>query len=176
MKSIYFLILTPLLFLLGCQNLHIDDFKNTKPRLVIEDYFNGQSEAWGIFEDRFGKIRAQFYVDIDGSWDGKTLTLTENFFYSSGRKDLRIWKINKINENMYEGYADDVLGKAEGKSEGNAFNWNYKMRLPYKDSFIKVSLEDWLFLQEKEVLINKANVRKFGVVIGTISIFFKQKK
>ena len=119
MKSIYFLILIPLLFLLGCQSLHIDDFKNTKPKLVIEDYFNGQSEAWGIFEDRFGKIRAQFYVDIDGSWDGKTLTLTENFFYSSGRKDQRIWKINKINEKMFNG------GKVELT---NIVNQNIKIR------------------------------------------------
>ena len=52
----------------------VEDFKNGKPELVLEDYFKGRTEAWGIFRDQFGQLRRQFKVTIDGTWDGKILT------------------------------------------------------------------------------------------------------
>ena len=160
----------------GCFQTDMKQFENNKPKLDLFAFFEGETIAYGIFEDRFGKIKAQFYVDIKGSWDGKTLTLTEDFLYSSGAKDQRIWKIEKIDNKKYTGTALDVIGQAEGESEGNAFTWKYAMKLPYKNSFIKVKLEDWMFLQDEKVLINKADVKKFGFKVGEISIFFKKKK
>ena len=45
--------------------MNIEDFKNTKPELVLEEYFAGKVSAYGIFEDRFGNLRRQFTVDIN---------------------------------------------------------------------------------------------------------------
>ena len=50
----------------GCMNMEPTDFKGASPRLVIEDYFAGETRAWGIFEDRFGNLRRQFTVTIRG--------------------------------------------------------------------------------------------------------------
>ena len=37
---------------LGEANL-LDKFKNNNPELILEDYFSGKVEAWGLFHDRF---------------------------------------------------------------------------------------------------------------------------
>ena len=49
--------LTGLLFLVtltGCMTMKPSNFANETPKFVLEDYFDGKTRAWGIFEDRFG--------------------------------------------------------------------------------------------------------------------------
>ena len=78
----YLIMLLPLLG--ACQSMKIEDFEGATPRLVFEDYFAGETRAWGIFEDRFGNLRREFKVDIAGTWDGRLLTMVEDFVYSDG--------------------------------------------------------------------------------------------
>ena len=84
---------------------------NQKPRLVIEDYLSGKVRAWGILENRSGKVIRQFSAELNGKWDGKQLVLDEKFNWSDGEIQNRQWKINKLNEHNYEGTAGDVVGK-----------------------------------------------------------------
>ena len=103
-----------LLGLSGCTVMKPDDFANNNPKLILEEYFVGKTRAWGIFEDRFGKVKRQFVVDIEGTWDGNILTLDENFLYSDGEKSFRQWRISKSKDGVYNGQADDVIGMASG--------------------------------------------------------------
>lgn len=163
------------LTLLGaCQPMKIEDFEGSTPRLVLEEYFAGATRAWGIFEDRFGNLRREFKVDIAGSWDGRTLTLVEDFVYSDGETDRRVWRIEKLDENRYRGRADDVIGTAEGVARGKALSWSYDIVLKIGGSDLKVRFNDWLFLQDAEVMINRASVTKFGIEIGTVTLFFRK--
>ena len=152
--------------------MDIAKFSNKKPLFVLEEYFKGNVDAWGLFYDRFGNLKRQFNVKIKGTWDGKTLVLDEKFKYDDGEKDQRIWKITKINDQKYIGQADDVVGNAEGISNGNALNWSYDLILKIKDYNLKVSFDDWMFLQEKGILINRAELSKFGIKLGVVTITF----
>ncbi|MEM6492646.1 MAG: DUF3833 family protein, partial [Pseudomonadota bacterium] len=60
----------------GCGSMKLSDFDGTTPELRLEEYFAGESRAWGVFEDRFGTLKRQFTVDIVGEWDGEQLVLT----------------------------------------------------------------------------------------------------
>lgn len=163
-----------LLSVMGCSGMKPEDFAGREPALLIEDYFAGQTRAWGIFEDRFGTLRRQFVVDIEGTWDGERLTLVEDFAFADGETDRRIWRIRKLDETRYEGEADDVIGKAEGVAYGNALNWRYKLNLKVGDGTWTVKFDDWMFLQEDGVLINRASVSKLGFEIGQVTIFFRK--
>ena len=165
-------LLMALFALSGCTNMKPIDFKDTEPQLAIESYFAGKTQAWGLFEDRFGRLRRQFTVDITGTWDGKELVLDERFQYSDGEKDQRIWRIIKTSDHTYEGKAADVIGIARGESYGNALNWQYDMDLKVSDSTLRVHFDDWMFLQPGGVLINRAKVTKFGVEIGEVTLVF----
>jgi hypothetical protein len=160
------------LLLNGCTGMKIEDFDNTQPSFILEDYFKGKTKAVGIFEDRFGKLRRQFTVDIAGTWDGRNLVLDERFLYDDGERDQRIWTIEKISDGVYRGRADDVLGVARGISRGNALNWRYDMNLKVGNNSYKVHFNDWMFLQSSGVMLNRARVSKFGIEIGTVTLAF----
>lgn len=160
----------------GCTDMKPTDFSNADPVLRIEEYFAGQTKAWGIFEDRFGGLRRQFVVNIQGEWNGTELILDEKFVYSDGEKDRRVWTIRKVDEHNYEGKAADVIGVAKGEAYGNALNWRYDMDLKVGKGTLRVHFNDWMFLQEDGVLVNRARVTKFGIEIGEVTLFFQKSK
>lgn len=175
MKNIIYLFI--FLLINACSNMKLEDYKDKKPILKLEEYFNGKTIARGVFEDRFGNIKKSFKVFIDGSWDGKYLILKEDFIYDDGTKDYREWKLTKDqnNPNHYSGYADGVIGTASGSVSGNAFNWKYGFKLKVGDSTLNVKFDDWMFLQEDGYLINIAKVKKFGITLGRVILFFEKK-
>ncbi len=152
--------------------MQIDKFKNAKPEFFLEDYFSGKVKAWGLFHDRFGNLKRTFEVDINGTLKSDLLILDEKFLYDDGEKEQRIWKIKLLGEKQYSGTADDVVGEALGKASGNALNWTYKLNLKIKDSTIMVDFDDWMFLQDNKVLMNRAEVKKWGVTLGVVTITF----
>ena len=156
----------------GCSVMQPKDFEGTQPRLELFDYFAGNTRAWGIFQDRSGNLQRQFTVDIRGEVEGDELTLTEDFVYADGETQQRIWRIRRIDEHRYEGRADDVVGTATGLAYGNALNWTYTLRLPYRGNEINVKFDDWMFLQTDGVLVNRAQVSKFGFKVGEVTLFF----
>jgi hypothetical protein len=158
--------------LTGCSGMKPEDFAGNEPRFLIEEYFDGKTKAWGIFQDRFGKLRRQFVVDIEGTWDGETLTLVEDFVYDDGETEQRIWRIRKTGAHSYEGNADGVIGTAEGQSYGNALNWRYDFALKVGDGTWNVHFDDWMFLQGDGVMINRAEVTKFGFKLGEVTLAF----
>ena len=173
LKSLFTIV--GILFLAGCSTMTITDVSQKKPDLILEQYFLGRTFASGIFEDRFGNVRRQFTVDIDGTWDGRTLTLTEDFTFDDGESETRVWTIEKMRPGSYIGTADDVIGVAKGTVLGNTLNWKYDMRLKVGGSRVKVHFDDWMFLQSNGVLINKATVSKLGLDIGRVTIAFTRK-
>lgn len=142
------------------------------PCFLIEEYFAGKTRAWGIFQDRFGKLRRQFVVDIEGLWDGETLTLAEDFLYDDGQRERRTWHIRKTGAQRYDGIADSVVGSAEGRRRGSMLNWRYRFALKVGATTWTVHFDDWMFLQGDGVMINRAKVTKFGIKLGEITIAF----
>jgi len=154
--------------------MKIEDFSQTEPAFVLEDYFEGSTTAWGLFEDRFGNVQRQFVVEIDGQWDGKTLVLTEDFVYDDGETENRVWTITKTGDNAYEGETENSIGTAKGALAGNAFHWTYGFNLKVGDGYWKVKFDDWMFLQPDGVLLNKATVTRWGITLGTVFLSFSK--
>jgi len=148
------------------------DFKDQKPRLIIEDYLSGNVKAWGILQDRSGKVTRQFSADLNGMWNGKQLILNEKFNWNDGEIQKRQWIINKIDEHHYEGTAGDVVGKAKGYSYGSAFKFEYVLLVPVKGKDIKITFDDWIFMQDERVAINRATMTKFGIKVAELTVMF----
>jgi hypothetical protein len=151
-----------------------EDFAGKEPKLVLEEYFAGHTKAHGIFEDRFGTLRRQFVVDINGTWDGETLVLEEDFVYSDGETDRRVWTLRKQDDNTYIGTANDVLTPTTMKVFGNAMNFRYNVDLKTSDGTLNVRFNDWMFLQPDGVMINRARVSKWGIALGEATITFSK--
>tara|TARA_B100001175_G_C19192834_1_gene487582 strand:+ start:48 stop:572 length:525 start_codon:yes stop_codon:yes gene_type:complete len=171
MKTVLSLFLT--IFLIGCaNNMKPTDFKGQKPRLIIEDFLSGNVKAWGILQNRSGKVIRQFSADLNGSWDGQQLILDEKFNWSDGEIQKRQWTIQKIDDHNYEGTAGDVVGTAKGFSYGPAFKFEYVLLVPVKKREIKITFDDWIFKQDERVAINRATMKKFGFKVAELTVMF----
>jgi hypothetical protein len=162
--------------LAGCATTASPPTAKAPQSLVLEDYFQGKTTAWGVFQDRNGTLIRQFKVDITGEWDGSVLTLDEQFDYADGAKESRVWKIKKTGPTTYEGRAGDVRGVAQGLVQGNQLAWVYDVELKIDNRPVVVTFDDRMWLHSDGVLINRAKVKKFGIVFGEATIVFQRPK
>ncbi len=158
----------------GCAGPQVEDLARERPLLDLREYFNGRVDAWGIFTDRFGQGRRRFTVRIDASWQGDQGVLDEHFDYSDGERQRRIWRLQALPGGRYIGRADDVVGQAEGQTSGNALRWRYTMALPIEGRVWEVAFDDWMYLMDREVLLNRARMSKLGVTLGEVTLSFRR--
>lgn len=170
MKNLILVFLTTIL-LTGCTGMKIEDFKNTKPEFIPQDYFNGKLRAYGIVKDRSGKITRTFKGTMIGSWDKNGIgTLDEYFVYNDGEEMKRVWTLKPTENKKFIATASDIIGESPMIANGNTVMLDYVMRTAYKDSTIDLSVQDWLHLQDDGVIINHSKLKKFGFVVGEIVI------
>ncbi len=161
--------------LTACGGLDVADYRQATPKLELERYFDGRLKAYGQFQDRFGHVKRRFVVDIEGRWNGETLTLDESFVYDDGEREKRLWTLRQTADGGWTGSAGGVVGTAAGRGAGNAFNWQYDFDLATDDGVIRLHFDDWLFLQDDGVLLNRAYVSKFGINVGEVLISFARQ-
>jgi len=114
----------------------------------------------------------RFTVVMDCHWEGNQGVLDEAFSYSDGSTQRRVWRLTKHADGRYTGRADDVVGEAEGQESGNAFHWNYTLRLPVDGKEYEVQFDDWMFLIDERVMLNRATMSKFGITLGEVLLSF----
>lgn len=165
--------------LAGCAGPQITDYAAEKPALDLRQYFNGTIDAYGIFTDRSGKIVKRFTVEMICTWTGapgqEVGVLDEFFTYSDGTKDRRIWTLKRGADGKYTGTAGDVLGVANGEVKGNAFRWGYTLLLPVDGKTIEVQFDDWMYQMTDKIMLNKADMSKFGFKLGEVTLTFVRR-
>lgn len=152
----------------------LEDEKLSTRNLNLEEFFEGRTVAYGQFQDIFGTVRRRFEVEIEGTWDGETLTLVEDFVYEDDSTEQRVWTLVKTGEDTWRGTAPGVIGEAFGEEQGDTFNWRYTIDLPVPDGTMRVTFDDWMWLLTEDRLLNRAYMRRFGVDIGEVIITFEK--
>jgi hypothetical protein len=154
----------------------VDHYAAQEPKLDLQTYFSGPIKAWGVVQDFTGKVTRRFDVDMVGTWTNGVGTLEEKFIFDDGEVQERTWTITKVGENQYTGTAGDILGQATGQAAGNAMRWAYKMDLNVGNSTYRITFDDWMFLMNDDILINRSYLKKFGITVGELSIFMQKQK
>ena len=168
--------LTLLLMLLaGCGSVPVEQYRDERPALDLRRYFDGTIDAWGMFQDRSGRVVKRFTVRIDARWSGNTGTLDEHFEYSDGSKSRRVWTLERIDEHRYRGTADDVVGTATGELHGNALRWQYVLKLDVDGRVWEVDFDDWMYLMDDQVMLNRSVMSKYGVRLGEVTLSFRRR-
>ena len=158
--------------LTGCAGPQVTDYAAEKPLLDLRQYFNGALDAYGVFTDRSGKVVRRFTVVMNCSWNGADGVLDEDFIYADGEKQKRVWRMTHLGEGRYSGTAGDVIGTALGQTSGNAFRWGYTLSLPVDGKVYEVQFDDWMYLMDERVMLNKAVMTKFGIYLGEVQLTF----
>lgn len=161
--------------LLGACSADIENYQTASPAFDLFGYFEGEVKAWGMVQDYSEKQTRRFEVDIVGTVEGNELTLVEDFVFDDGELDQRIWVITRLADGSYRGEADDIIGVATGREQGNALQWQYDFELEMDDSTITVAFDDWLYRQDENHVFNLTKIKKFGVEVGTLTLFFQKQ-
>lgn len=169
------MVLTSIFFITSCAGVHVNHYENEKPKLILENFLNGDLEAYGIFQNRSGEVVKRFKCTMKASWENNKGIIDETFYYSDGTTSKRIWVLLKTADNKYVGTAGDVIGEALGETAGNAFNWKYVLDIPLEKSTIHVSMNDWMYLVDDKVIINKTEMTKFGFKVGEVTLTILKK-
>ena len=88
-----------ILSLFGCSSIDPKIYAKNSPKMDIRNYLNGKLEAQGILQNRAGEVTRTFTVKMIGSWKGNEGRLEEDFIFSDGKKDRRIWEIKFSDDN-----------------------------------------------------------------------------
>jgi hypothetical protein len=159
----------------GCGSApQVADYAQERPVLDLRTYFNGPVTAHGLFTDRSGRVVKRFTVALVGTWTGNQGVLEEDFAYSDGTKQRRVWRLTDLGGGRFTGRADDVIGEAQGQAKGNALNWRYTLALPVDGRVIEVQFDDWMYQMSEGVMLNKAEMSKFGIRLGEVTLSFQK--
>ncbi|KRG33376.1 hypothetical protein AK824_10445 [Psychrobacter sp. P11G3] len=160
----------------SCATQNIQAYQNTTPTLDMHEFFSGQIDGWGMFQGRNGEVKKRFYVDIDATHEGDdVIVLNEKFSWADGTKSQRIWRLTEQTDGSWKGVAGDVIGEATGKVVGNTLHWNYLLELPVEDKTYKVNFDDWMYLINEDVMLNRSVMKKFGVELGSVTLSMHRK-
>ena len=164
-----------LALLAGCAGPDVQQYKAQQPALDLATFFNGTTDAWGMFQRRGGAVAKRFHVVITGTRGDGTLTLDEQFQYDDGSTQRRVWHLTRAADGRWLGRAADVKGEAFGELAGNALRWQYTLLLPVDGSTYEMAFDDWMFLIDGCTMINRASMSKFGIELGQVTLMFRRR-
>jgi len=174
-RSTLAILLSLALGLAGCTSVGVERYRDERPALDLRAYLNGTLDAWGMFQGRSGEVQRRFHVVIDARWDGDKGVLDESFAWSDGSTSRRVWTLTRQADGSYRGRADDVIGEAIGEVAGNALHWRYTLALPVDDKVYNVDFDDWMFLMDERVMLNRATMSKWGWRLGEVTLSFAKR-
>lgn len=163
------------MLLSACSSQKLEDYADTQPKADLASYFSGTIKAWGIIQDFSGKVVSRFDVTMHGSWKGDVGTLKEDFRYYDGSTQQRIWTITRKAQDTYEGSAADIIGTAQGATQGNAVRWSYDMNVPVDGKTFRMTFDDWMWRMNDGVMINRSYIKKFGFTVAELTLFMKKE-
>jgi hypothetical protein len=143
--------------------------------LVLEDFFRGKLMAEGTFTNTVtGAVRG-LKVAMHGTWDGKTLTLVEDFAYSDGERDRKTWRFERLGEGRYKGTREDVARPADVNREGEGLRFGYTARVtPPGGGVYDLAFNDLLVKTGPRTVLNTADVKLLFFTVGRVELTIRK--
>lgn len=167
-------VVSALIILAGCAGPRLAAHEGQTPVFDFKQYFNGRLLAHGMVSDRGGKVLRRFVVEMRCDWIGETGTLDERFIFDDGERQQRVWTVRMQPDGSLVGSAADVVGQAVGRAAGPAFNWSYTLALPVDGKVYDVQFDDWMYLIDRNTVLNRATMSKFGFRVGEVTLSFSK--
>ncbi|MEX0304796.1 MAG: DUF3833 family protein [Leisingera sp.] len=140
-----------------------EDYAGTGPEFVLNKHLSGEILSEGLIFGPDGKMANSFVAKMVGEWEGNTGTLSEDFTYSNGVTQSRKWHLKLGPDNTFTATADDLVGEARGTVSGSTVQLEYEIILPESAGGHVLRATDWMYLTSSGVIMNKSEMRKFGL-------------
>lgn len=175
MKSLLILLLLVLavvvLFRLtiGFHTQRPSHYAGTGPSFDLRKHLSGPMKSEGMIYGPRGHVASRFVAEMDGVWDEKGGVLTEDFTYAeSGQTQARRWTLTFGENGRFTATAPDVIGTAQGEVSGATVRLTYRIKLLEDAGGHVLDVTDWMYLMENGVIMNRSEMRKFGIKVAEL--------
>lgn len=144
------------------------DYAEMTPAISLREHLNGPIKSEGLIYGPTGRVTNSFTAEMHAEWDGNTGTLTEDFTYSNGQTQSRKWQLTLGENGHFTATADDIIGTGTGVVSGSTIMMEYQIVLPERAGGHKLWVKDWLYLTESGVILNRSEMRKFGIKVAEL--------
>lgn len=145
-----------------------EDYAETAPAFDLRHHLSGPILCEGMIYGPLGRVTSRFEARMQGHWDGASGRLAEHFLYSSGTRQNREWHLRMGNDGTFTATAADVIGEAQGVVSGATVRMTYRIRLPKEAGGHILTVTDWLYLTGNGVILNRSEMRKFGLKVAEL--------
>lgn len=146
----------------------------SRDRFELTSFLHGHTSAWGVFEDRFGRLRRRFDVEMHGRWEDDVFVLDESFLYDTGAREQRTWRVVPAGAGRFTATCPDCIGSASGECDDHSIRMRYRFRLKLETREISVDFDDRIYRMGPTIAVNRATMRKWGIKLGELSLFFRR--
>lgn len=143
-------------------------YKDSGPQFILQEHLSGRLLSEGLIFGPNGEMTNSFTAEMIGEWEGDTGTLTENFTYSNGNTQTRKWYLRMDSATRFTATADDIVGEGKGIVSGATVQLTYQITLPQASGGHTLTATDWMYLTENGVILNKSEMRKFGIKVAEL--------
>lgn len=153
----------------------LSDYAEEAPEFDVRKSLHGVFLADGVIYDYSGRVSARFRANITGKFNKSGGVMDEEFFYVGKEEpQSRQWRITFTGPKSFTAEADDIVGTALGEASGNALRLTYRLRLPERLGGHVLNVVDWLYLMEDGSIVNRSDMRKFGVRAAELLAVFRR--
>jgi hypothetical protein len=146
----------------------VSDYAGTGPAFDIRTHLAGPILSEGVIYGPDGRVSSRFVADMQGDWTGNSGTLAEHFRFAGGKTQDRLWTLTMGEGGRFTATADDIVGMAKGEQQGAVARITYRLRLPDASGGHVLDVIDWLYLMENGTIMNRSEMRKFGVKVAEL--------
>nr|WP_319249899.1 DUF3833 family protein [uncultured Celeribacter sp.] len=144
------------------------DYAGLGPVFDPKRHLNGVMDSEGVIYGPDGRVASRFVARMEGQWEGTSGTLREEFTYAKGGTQLREWALELQADGTIRATAPDVIGDGKGVLSGPTLSLSYRIRLDEDAGGHVLDVTDWLYLMENGTIMNRSQMRKFGVTVAEL--------
>ncbi|MFO1131788.1 MAG: DUF3833 family protein [Hyphomicrobiales bacterium] len=137
-------------------------------------WLEGRSHAQGVFEDRNGRVRRRFRVEMDGTTEGNGLRLHERFDFDDGERQERTWHLARGAGHSFSGRAEDSVSEAHGRFEPGVAYLCSELQLKIGRRTVAMRFDDAFYEAGPGLVLNRSTMSKWGIRLGQILIQFRK--
>lgn len=159
-------------FLAGCDR-QPQRIGETGPGFDPITFFSGHTHSWGVIENRSGAPTEAIETDSQGRLDATgRLQMTQRLLYQDGKTQEQIWTMARTAPNRFQATANDMVGTADGRSDGRVFHWQWVLARSPGNPLMNVTMEQWMYQLADGTTLIRTTVSKLNVILAEVSEHF----
>jgi hypothetical protein len=148
--------------------------RNDTAPFDLLSWLEGRTLAEGVFEDRGGRVRRRFTVELNGTAEANALRLNERFIFDNGERQERTWVLTRGPDRSFIGRAEDSVSEAHGRFDEGVAYLSSRLWLKVGKRKIAMHFDDAFYPAGAGLVLNRSTMSKWGIRLGQILIQFRK--